>query len=68
MNPDCSVIGMPTVHILEQPQSGKVAVENGTGFSAFPASNTRFKCNSNRSDGVVISYTPNPGYTGATPS
>ncbi len=65
LNPDCSVIGAPTVHIMEQPHSGKVAVENGTGFSAFPASNTRFKCNSNRSDGVVISYTPNPGYTGA---
>jgi hypothetical protein len=64
MNPDCSVIGMPTVHIMEQPQSGKVTVENGTGFPTFPASNTRFKCNSTRSDGVVISYTPNPGYTG----
>jgi hypothetical protein len=65
LNPDCSVIGVPTVRVLEQPKSGKVTVENGTGFSTFPASNSRSKCNDSRSDGAIISYTPNPGYTGA---
>jgi hypothetical protein len=65
INPDCSVIGLPSVRIVEQPKSGKVAVEKGTGFPAFPANNSRFKCNSNRAEGMIISYTPNPGYTGA---
>ncbi len=65
INPDCSVIGVPTVRIVEQPKSGKVTVENGTGFPAFPASNSRSKCNQSRSDGAIISYVPDPGYTGA---
>jgi hypothetical protein len=56
---------MPTVRVVEQPKSGKVAVENGTGFSRFPANNVRSKCNSNRLEGTVLSYTPNPGYAGA---
>jgi hypothetical protein len=64
LNPDCSVVGVPAVHFIEQPKNGKVSVENGNGFSNFPASNTRSKCNSSRSDGAVISYTPNPGYIG----
>jgi hypothetical protein len=64
VNPDCSVIGMPTVRVVEQPKSGKVTVENGTGFPGFPANNVRSKCNSNRVDGMVLSYIPNPGYAG----
>jgi hypothetical protein len=65
LNPDCSLVGIPSVRILEQPKSGKVTVENGTGFPAFPASNIRYACNSSRSDGAIVSYTANPGYTGA---
>ena len=65
LNPDCSLIGILTVRIVEQPQSGKVTVEKGTGFPVYPANNTRSSCNSNRSDGAVVSYTANPGYTGA---
>jgi hypothetical protein len=65
LNPDCSVIGTPTVRIVEQPKSGKVAVENGTGFPNFPASNIRSKCNSDRAEGTVLSYMPNPGYAGS---
>jgi hypothetical protein len=65
INPDCSVIGVPTVRIVEQPKSGKAAIENGTGFPAFPANNPRSKCNQSRNDGAIISYTPDPGYTGA---
>jgi hypothetical protein len=65
LNPDCSLIGVPTVRISEQPKSGKATVEKTTGFPAFPSSNSRFKCNTSRVDGVAISYTPDSGYTGA---
>ena len=64
LNPDCSGIGVPAVRIMEQPKSGKVSVENGNGFPAFPANNSRYKCNDNRTEGTVISYNPNSGYTG----
>ena len=64
LNPDCSIVGIPAVRILEQPKSGKLDIEKGSGFSHFPTTNTRFKCNSERSNGAVITYTPNPGYTG----
>lgn len=50
--------------MVEPPKSGKVAVGNGSGFTHFPAENLRFKCNGNRSDGAVVSYTPNPGFKG----
>jgi hypothetical protein len=65
LNPDCSIVGIPAVRILEQPKSGKLNIEKGSGFSSFPTTNARFKCNSERSDGAVITYIPNDGYTGS---
>jgi hypothetical protein len=65
LNPDCSSIGYATVRITEQPQHGKVTMENGTGFSTFPQNNIRYECNKRRSDGVVVSYVPEAGFTGA---
>jgi hypothetical protein len=64
LNPDCSIVGIPAVRVLEQPKSGKLNIEKGSGFSSFPTTNARFKCNNERSDGVVITYVPNSGYTG----
>jgi Domain of Unknown Function with PDB structure (DUF3857)/Transglutaminase-like superfamily len=65
LNPDCSLIGIPTVRIVEEPKSGLVKVDKDAGFPGFPANNPRFKCNSARTDGAVIYYTPNTGFTGA---
>jgi hypothetical protein len=65
LNPDCSVIGMPTVRILEPSKNGSVTVEKGTGFPNYPASNSRSKCNSNTVDGEVIFYMPGSGYAGS---
>ena len=64
LNPDCSVIGVPTVRILEPSKSGSITVEKGTGFPNFPASNSRSKCNANSVDGQVIFYMPEAGYVG----
>jgi hypothetical protein len=64
LNPDCTSIGFATVRILEQPTHGKITVENGTGFSNFPQQNLRFECNKRRSDGVVLTYKPEGGFTG----
>jgi hypothetical protein len=64
LNPDCSLIGVPTVRILEPPKSGQVTVEKGAGFTNSPANNLRSKCNADRTDGAVMTYVPNPGYKG----
>jgi hypothetical protein len=65
LNPDCSVIGIPTVRILESSKNGNVTLEKGTGFPNYPANNSRSKCNGNAADGEVIFYMPQPGYVGA---
>ena len=63
-NPDCTSVGFPTVRVIEQPRHGKIAIENGTGFSNFPQDNPRAECNKRRSDGVIVAYQPEDGYTG----
>jgi hypothetical protein len=65
VEPDCSSIGQTTVRILAQPQHGTLAVENGHGFTGFPKENPRYECNTRRSDGTLVFYEPNSGYTGA---
>jgi transglutaminase-like putative cysteine protease len=65
INPDCTSIGFATVRVVEQPRHGRLTVDNGTGFTNFPASNPRAECNKRRSDGVVVVYEPEPGYFGA---
>ena len=62
LNPDCSLVGVPTVRILEPPKSGQATVEKDTGFPSFSANNIRSKCNGDRIDGAAISYPPNAGY------
>jgi hypothetical protein len=64
INPDCTSIGFATVRILDAPKHGAVTIENGTGFTNFPQNNLRYECNKRRSDGVVVSYEPESGYTG----
>jgi hypothetical protein len=64
INPDCTSIGFATVRVVEQPRHGRMTVDNGTGFTNFPASNPRAECNKRRSDGVVVVYEPEPGYFG----
>jgi hypothetical protein len=64
LNPDCSVIGIPTVRILEPSRSGEVTVEKGAGFPSFPASNSRSKCNGNSVDAEIILYMPKSGFVG----
>jgi len=65
LNPDCSSLGYATVRVIESPKHGKLAIEQGTGFSTFQESNQRFACNKRRTDGVNVSYTPEAGYVGA---
>jgi uncharacterized protein DUF3857/transglutaminase superfamily protein len=64
LNPDCTSMGYTAVRVVEQPKHGKIKVEQGTGFASFPNSNVRSECNKRRSEGVIVTYEPEPGYTG----
>ena len=57
-------MGFATVRIIEQPKHGRVTIENGTGFTAFPQNNLQYKCNQHGSDGVILTYEPESGFTG----
>ena len=64
INPDCTSVGYSTIYIVQQPQHGRILAENSTGFTNFVATNMRAECNKRRTDGVVVTYEPEPGYTG----
>jgi hypothetical protein len=65
LNPDCSSLGFATVHLVEEPQHGSVAIDHGTGYANYPQNNPRSECNKRQTEGMVISYAPNAGFTGA---
>jgi hypothetical protein len=64
INPDCTSIGYATIRPTSQPQHGTLKIENTTDFTNFPANNVRAECNKSRSDGVALTYEPEPDYTG----
>jgi len=64
LNPDCSSVGYASVRVVEEPQHGTVAADHGTGFSNYLQNNPRSECNKRRTEGAVVSYAPNAGFTG----
>jgi hypothetical protein len=64
IQPDCSSNGQINVRILESPQHGTLTVENGQGFSNFPKDNQRYDCNTRKSDGTLVFYEPESGFSG----
>jgi hypothetical protein len=65
LNPDCSVEGYPSLHILQPPSNGRLTIERGEAHTSFPGDDIRAKCNTLSTPTVVLSYTPKPGYTGS---
>src|SRR5262249_32589512 len=65
INPDCSSIGVARVLTVEEPKHGKLTIEKKSGFTSFPQENPRSACNRRRSEGMTVSYQPEPGYLGA---
>jgi hypothetical protein len=64
LEPDCSTPELPVLRVVEQPRSGKLAVERGTGFTNFPQTNPRSECNRRKSEGVTLVFEPNPHFVG----
>jgi len=61
---DCSVTDLPLVQVIERPRNGRVAVERGTGPVSFPKNNPYSVCNGRISNGLVVSYEPDPRFIG----
>ena len=64
LEPDCSTPELPVLRVVEQPRSGKLAVERGTGFTNFPQTNPRHECNRRKSEGITLVFEPNPHFVG----
>jgi len=65
LQPDCSSAGKLEVRVLEQPQHGTLAIENGQAFTGFPQDDKRAGCNAHQSDGMLVFYQPGADYRGA---
>ena len=65
LQPDCSSAEKLEVRVLEQPQHGTLAIENGQAFTEFPQDDRRAACNARQSDGRLVFYQPDADYRGA---
>ena|SRR5262249_11971395 len=61
---DCSVDEAWAYEIIKQPEHGVATLKPHTGFTYFPKSNPRHKCNETRVDGQMLTYKPDTGYKG----
>jgi len=65
MNPDCTVRGIPSIVINQQPMHGTTKISDIDDFPSYPAQNSRSVCNKTRASGVALEYTPTNGYAGS---
>jgi hypothetical protein len=64
LNADCSIVGLPTIHGLTQPQFGTITVKIGLGNTNFLQNNQRYYCNTRKVKGLLLFYTPRRGFVG----
>src|ERR1700722_19665823 len=65
LQPDCSSVEKLEVRVLEQPQHGTLAIENGRAFTEFPQDGRRGAGHARQSDGRLVFYQPDGDYRGA---
>ncbi len=65
LNVDCTSIGSATAHIVDQPQHGVAAAENGTGRPNYPPGNPRSACNKRQVPGTLVTYQSEPDFAGS---
>jgi len=63
LNPDCSSMDL-SVRVAAEPQHGTIEVTSGEGFPNFKSDNIRYKCNTKRVQGKIVTYKPANGFTG----
>ena len=63
LGPDCSASPVE-VRIVEPPKHGQLLIERGQSFPDYPQDNVRYKCNSHKVFGTLVSYRGQPGFSG----
>jgi hypothetical protein len=65
LNPDCSLIGLPTARVKEPPLHGEVQLIHRDAFPHYPAGDSYAGCNSTKAPSLVAEYTSAADYTGS---
>lgn len=64
LDPDCRSDGVPISNILKAPQNGKFESVVEDGYSNYPRSDGRFRCNDEKRQVEAFYFRPNPGFSG----
>jgi hypothetical protein len=64
LRPDCSVIVVPLGRVVQDPDHGRITVATIEDFPVYSARSPLAKCDSTRTKGLRLSYSPDPGYVG----
>jgi dienelactone hydrolase len=65
INRDCSSRGRPKISVSQPPAHGTAEVIDTRRHPLFPADSPYATCNNADVDGVVVTYEPTPGFSGA---
>jgi hypothetical protein len=64
VNPDCSVIGLPKMVVIQAPAIGDLTSAPGRVRPDFQPSNTRSECNLRQVQGLIVTYRPKGSASG----
>jgi hypothetical protein len=64
-NADCTLQGLPTGKVIQEPAHGAVKFVTREVFPTYPPNNPHFSCNTVKIKGIVAEYTSIAGFTGA---
>jgi hypothetical protein len=65
LTPDCANAGYVTVKVAKEPLHGKIAIEPGEAYPAYPKDEDRAVCNKIKSPAMLVYYTSDAGFTGS---
>ncbi|NLR95219.1 hypothetical protein HGP17_00040 [Rhizobium sp. P38BS-XIX] len=61
---DCTFAGFPYTGVVKPPAHGKIDIEHGPVAAKFSKDSPAYICSGKSVQGNIISYTPNPGFSG----
>ena len=64
VNPDCSVDGIPALHVEVAPLHGRLEMVAAGSFSYSPQGSQEYACNMRKSPGTIVFYTSDSGFQG----
>ena len=65
INPDCSLIALPTARVTQEPVHGMVQLHPFDTFTSYPPTDPRAACAKVKVPGIAAEYRPAPGFVGS---